>query len=75
MDEEAHNSIEILKLVRSFMENQKYKENIIAYAGVCENRPVKAGKDYVNHDPREGFFDNEKSAIEFLSGKSKNITS
>ena len=74
MDEEAHNSIEILKLVRSLMENQKYKENIIAYAGVCKNRSITPGRDYVNHNPREGFFDNEKSAIEFLSGKSKNIT-
>ena len=36
MDEEAHSSIEILRLVRSLFENQKHRNYISTYAGVCE---------------------------------------
>ena len=69
MDEAAHDKIEILKLVRSRLENQKYKENVIAYAGVCESRSIITKRGSFSHNPNEGFFDNEEAALAFLSSR------
>lgn len=67
MDEEAHNNISGLWLIRHLLTNQKYRDYISAYAGVCDNRSLIENRNSNSAALNEGFFDNESDAIKYLS--------
>lgn len=68
VDEEAHSSIAVLRLIRSSLENQEHREFIANIVAVNEN-PMKVAMRNSNSKDLLPFFLNEVEAKRYISTK------
>jgi hypothetical protein len=68
VDEEAHSSIAVLRLIRASLETQKHREYITDVLAVNENPMTVAARNANPNDPLP-FFINEDEARQYLSAK------
>lgn len=69
VDEEAHSSITVLKLIRSSLENQPHREYIANIVAVNENPMTVAARNADTFNNSLPFFINEDAAKKYLSDK------
>jgi hypothetical protein len=69
VDEEAHNSITVLKLIRYSLENQPHREYIANIVAVNENPLTVAARNADTSSNSLPFFINEDEAKKYLSDK------
>jgi len=64
--EEAHNGILVLRMIRSFLENQKYRNFIKKIAAINENKNKVDFRNSQTASDILPFFSKEEDAIEYL---------
>ena len=69
VDEEAHDSIAVLRLIRASLENQPYQEYIANIVAVNENPHTVAARNVNSASNLLPFFINEGKAKEYLSNR------
>ena len=71
VDEKAHSSIAVLRLIREYLENQEYREHMVTMLAVIES-PARCAMNNASGGELRSFTD-EDQALRNLAGSTKEI--
>jgi hypothetical protein len=71
VDEKAHSSIAVLRLIREYLENQEYREHIVNILAVIES-PARCAMNNASGGELRSFTD-EDQAVRYLAARTKEI--